>query len=140
MQGLSHNGFLGTEMPPLRMSHFLILTLAFMVQQDTTVVWNIHLATLNQLSRFCPLLLLTHPQLLTGRAAQEAEKSLALCHTPQKQLKHPCAIISVFIKNLKCSTIPATTKKIDPIQAKTRTQQDAISPHFLTCSQVRIVG
>lgn len=58
------------------------------------VVWNIPLASLDQLYRFCP-----HPSPPTGRAVPEAEKHRSVIN------------IIVFLLKPKDSIIPDTTKK-----------------------------
>lgn len=61
------------------------------------------------------------PKYLTGRIAQEAEKSLALCEPCSATLKLQCVISTALILNTKHSTIPVNRKKISSIPAETRT-------------------
>ena len=51
------------------------------------------------------------PSFLAGRAAREAEESLALCKHCSAQLKHLCVITTTSIKSPKCSIIQTSVKK-----------------------------
>lgn len=57
--------------------------------------------------------MLVHPQLLTGRAVWEVEKSLALGKYCSAVTTSVCVINIILILNPKQSTIPAARKKIN---------------------------
>ena len=101
--------------PPSQLPQFHSCTWHHMVQ-------DIPLASLGQLSWFCPHTApCAPPVLLAGRAAGEAETSLTLCSAAQQQLKHWCIISTVFLLKPKHSIISDTTKKNSSIPADTRT-------------------
>jgi len=84
-------------------------------------------------SSFCPLCF------RTGRAAPEADVSLALCSTSQWQLKHQRVII-ILIHNPKHSTIPTTRKKINSSSAETRTYWEIFPGLYASSVKLTVSG
>ena len=82
------------------------------------MVWNIPLASWDQLSWLCSLLpwLLVHPA-----EHGELKKSLTSTSTTQQQLRHQRVTNITLILNPKHSTVPATRRKINSVPAETRT-------------------
>lgn len=79
---------------------------------ECPVVWNIPLASLGQLSWFCPL---TAPAASPAWPLAGEHEKLKSCwlsvSTALQQLKYWCVITITFITNPKQSTITATMKK-----------------------------
>jgi len=87
-----------------------------------TWIWNLPLASLDQLSWFCPLPAPYVPSASMLSWQYEKPKSLSLgVSIVQKQLKHQCVINIILIQNPKHSTMPATQKKTSSTLAETRT-------------------
>lgn len=107
---IMHNDFLGRQTASLHTSPFSSslpqLLLLSMIPHDVQY-------PLSPTSSLCI------PSPRTGETAQEAETFFALCSTALWQLKPPCVINTVFIKNLKHGAIQSSLKKINSVQAKT---------------------
>lgn len=81
-------------------------------------VWNISCTSPGHLSWLCPA-----SSSCTSLPAEygKLKSPWFRIRTTQQQPKHHCAFNAVLILNPKCSTVPATWKKMNSVPAKTRT-------------------